>query len=240
MSSVTSARRLLAGWGQTSPTVAELVAATSESDVRATVADAGTRGVLARGLGRSYGDSAQNGGGTVLDMTGLSRILSIDTTTGEVTAEAGVSLDTLVRVLLPLGLFVPVLPGTRQVTLGGAIAADIHGKNHHVEGSFGNHVAAMDLLLADGSVRSLTPETEPELFWATVGGMGLTGVVLRATLVAEPVESAYFLVDTERTRDLDDLMARLQANDDEYTYSVAWIDLVARGASTGRAVLTRG
>ena len=240
MAPVTSARRLLAGWGQTSPTVAELVAATSESDVRATVEDAGPRGVLARGLGRSYGDSAQNGGGTVLDMTGLSRILSIDTTTGEVTAEAGVSLDTLVRVLLPLGLFVPVLPGTRQVTLGGAIAADIHGKNHHVEGSFGNHVAAMDLLLADGSVRSLTPQTEPELFWATVGGMGLTGVVLRATLVAKPVESAYFLVDTERTRDLDDLMARLQANDDEYTYSVAWIDLVARGASTGRAVLTRG
>ena len=240
MSSVTSARRLLAGWGQTSPTVAELVAATSESDVRATVAHAGTRGVLARGLGRSYGDSAQNGGGTVLDMTGLSRILSIDTTTGEVTAEAGVSLDTLVRVLLPLGLFVPVLPGTRQVTLGGAIAADIHGKNHHVEGSFGNHVSAMDLLLADGSVQTLTPQTEPELFWATVGGMGLTGVVLRATLVAKPVESAHFLVDTERTRDLDDLMARLQANDDEYTYSVAWIDLVARGASTGRAVLTRG
>jgi decaprenylphospho-beta-D-ribofuranose 2-oxidase len=233
-------RRSLAGWGRTSPSVANLVLAGGEVDVRSAVRDAGTRGVLARGLGRSYGDSAQNGGGTVVDMTGLARILSIDTTTGHVVTEAGVSLDTLVRVLLPLGLFVPVLPGTRQVTVGGAIAADIHGKNHHVKGSFGNHVAAMDLLLADGSVRTLTPHGAPELFWATVGGMGLTGIILRATVVATPVDSAYFVVDTERTRDLDHLMARLQADDDEYDYSVAWIDLVARGTAMGRSVLTRG
>ncbi|WP_245784967.1 FAD-binding oxidoreductase [Geodermatophilus amargosae] len=220
--------------------MANLVLASGEVDVRLAVRDAGTRGVLARGLGRSYGDSAQNGGGTVVDMSGLARILSVDTTTGHVVTEAGVSLDTLVRVLLPLGLLVPVLPGTRQVTVGGAIAADIHGKNHHVKGSFGNHVAAMDLLLADGSVRTLTPQGAPELFWATVGGMGLTGIILRATVVATPVDSAYFVVDTERTRDLDDLMARLQADDDEYDYSVAWIDLVARGAAMGRSVLTRG
>jgi decaprenylphospho-beta-D-ribofuranose 2-oxidase len=233
-------RRSLTGWGRASPSMANLVLASGEVDVRLAVRDAGTRGVLARGLGRSYGDSAQNGGGTVVDMTGLARILSVDTTTGHVVAEAGVSLDTLVRVLLSLGLLVPVLPGTRQVTVGGAIAADIHGKNHHVKGSFGNHVAAMDLLLADGSVRTLTPQGAPELFWATVGGMGLTGIILRATVVAIPVDSAYFVVDTERTRDLDDLMARLQADDDEYDYSVAWIDLVARGAVMGRSVLTRG
>jgi decaprenylphospho-beta-D-ribofuranose 2-oxidase len=233
-------RRSLTGWGRTSPSVADVVLPSGEADVLAAVRDAGPRGILARGLGRSYGDSAQNGGGTVVDMTGLARVLSIDTTTGHVIAEAGVSLDTLIRVLLPLGLFVPVLPGTRQVTVGGAIAADIHGKNHHIKGSFGNNVAAMDLLLADGSVQTLTPEGEPGLFWATVGGMGLTGVILRATVVATPVESAYFVVDTERTRDLDGLMARLQVDDDEYDYSVAWIDLVARGAATGRSVLTRG
>jgi decaprenylphospho-beta-D-ribofuranose 2-oxidase len=113
-------RRSLTGWGRASPSMANLVLASGEVDVRLAVRDAGTRGVLARGLGRSYGDSAQNGGGTVVDMTGLARILSVDTTTGHVVTEAGVSLDTLVRVLLSLGLLVPVLPGTRQVTVGGA------------------------------------------------------------------------------------------------------------------------
>jgi decaprenylphospho-beta-D-ribofuranose 2-oxidase len=230
----------LFGWGRTSPSVADVLPATTEADVVAAVTGAGPRGVLPRGLGRSYGDSAQNGGGTVLDMTTMARILDVDTATGLVTVEAGVSLDALVKHLLPVGLFVPVLPGTRQVTVGGAIGADIHGKNHHVKGSFGNHVVSLDLLTADGAVRTLTPETEPVLFWATVGGMGLTGVIVRATIRATPVETAYFAVDTERTRDLDDLMSRLEANDHEYTYSVAWIDLVARGASLGRAVLTRG
>jgi decaprenylphospho-beta-D-ribofuranose 2-oxidase len=240
MPTAQATRRSLYGWGRTSPSLADVVPPADDSDAISAVKGAGPRGVLARGLGRSYGDSAQNGGGTVLDMTSMARVLSIDTTSGLVQAEAGVSLDTLVKVLLPLGLFVPVLPGTRQVTVGGAIGADIHGKNHHVQGSFGNHVTSLDLLTADGSVRTLTPSTEPRLFWATVGGMGLTGVILRATIRTKPVESAFFAVDTERTRDLDDLMARLAANDDQYTYSVAWIDLVARGASTGRAVLTRG
>jgi decaprenylphospho-beta-D-ribofuranose 2-oxidase len=240
MSTAPALRRSLHGWGRTSASVATVRSATSEAEIAAAVAAAGPRGVLARGLGRSYGDSAQNGGGSVVDMTAMARILSIDSTSGLVAVEAGVSLDALVKVLLPLGLFVPVLPGTRQVTVGGAIGADIHGKNHHVKGSFGNHVVAMELLTADGTVRTLTPDTEPQLFWATVGGMGLTGVILRATIRATPVETAYFAVDTQRTRDLDDLMARLQADDDEYTYSVAWIDLVPRGASLGRAVLTRG
>lgn len=233
-------RRPLSGWGRTAPSTADLLPVADDAAVQQAVLGAGSRGVLARGLARSYGDSAQNGGGTVLDMTAADRVLSIDTATGLVTAEAGVSLDTLVRVLLPLGLFVPVLPGTRQVTLGGAVAADIHGKNHHVRGSFGNHVVSLDLVTADGAVRTLTPEGTPRLFWATVGGMGLTGVIVRVTLRAAAVETAYFTVDTERATDLDDLMGRLQADDDRYTYSVAWIDLVARGRSTGRAVLTRG
>ena len=144
------------------------------------------------------------------------------------------------QVLLPLGWFVPVSPGTRYVTVGGAIGADIHGKNHHASGSFSRHVRAIELLTGDGETRLVTPEDEPDLFWATAGGMGLTGVVLAATIQLLPVETSLMTVDTERATDLDDLMARLTADDHRYRYSVAWIDLLARGAKTGRAVLTRG
>src|SRR5450759_89520 len=232
------ARRELRGWGRTNPSVAMVHAASDDADLVRLVTAAGARGVLARGLGRSYGDAAQNGGGVVVDMTSRHRILSVDTVTALVEVEAGASLDQLMRQLLPLGLFVPVSPGTRQVTVGGAVAADIHGKNHHVDGSFGRHVVSMDLLCADGTIRTLTPESE--LFWATVGGMGLTGLVLRVTLRMKKVESAYCLVDTERCANLDDLLQRMAEGDHRYTYSVAWVDCLARGATLGRSVLTRG
>jgi decaprenylphospho-beta-D-ribofuranose 2-oxidase len=231
-------RTTLTGWGRTAPTAADVVAATDPAQLAEAVRAAGRRGVLARGLGRSYGDAAQNAGGTVLDMTRMNRIHRVDADAGLVEVDAGVSLNELMRRMLPFGLWVPVLPGTRQVTVGGAIAADVHGKNHHVAGSFGNHVRRMELLLADGTVRSLTPEDDE--FWATVGGMGLSGVILRATLALQHTESAYFVVDTERTADLDGLMSRLSTGDEDYPYSVAWFDSVAGGAALGRAVITRG
>ncbi len=171
-------------------------------------------------------------------MTGMDRVRTIDAEAGVVVCDAGVSLHRLMEVLLPLGWFVPVTPGTRYVTVGGAIGADIHGKNHHVSGSFARHVLAMDLLTADGTVRTVTPGTP--LFDATAGGMGLTGVILSATVQLQPVETSLMSVDTERATDLDDLMARLTATDHRYRYSVAWIDLLARGTSMGRSVLTRG
>ena len=231
-------RRSLAGWGRTNPSVASVRPAGDDAELARLVTEAGPRGVLARGLGRSYGDAAQNGGGVVVDMTARNGVLSVDIGTAQVEVEAGASLDKLMRLLLPMGLFVPVSPGTRHVTVGGAIAADIHGKNHHVDGSFGCHVLSMDLLCADGSIRRLTPESE--LFWATAGGMGLTGLVLRATLRMKRVESAYCLVDTDRCPDLDELLSRMAEGDHRYTYSVAWIDCLARGSSLGRSVLTRG
>ncbi|WP_329532725.1 FAD-binding oxidoreductase [Streptomyces sp. NBC_01450] len=226
------------GWGRTAPTTARLVHPRTYEEAAAAVRACGARGGIARGLGRAYGDAAQNAGGAVLDMTGLNRIHAIDAAGGTVLCDAGVSLHRLMEVLLPLGWFVPVTPGTRYVTVGGAIGADIHGKNHHVSGSFGRHVLSFELLTADGAIRTVRRDTP--LFDATTGGMGLTGVILTATVRLRPVATSLMSVDTERAADLDDLMARLTATDHRYGYSVAWIDLLARGRSTGRSVLTRG
>ncbi|MFF4184610.1 FAD-binding protein [Streptomyces sp. NPDC001691] len=228
----------VSGWGRTAPTTARVLRPRSYEEAAAAVRACGQRGTIARGLGRAYGDAAQNAGGTVLDLTGLDRVRSVDADAGVVVCDAGVSLHRLMEVLLPLGWFVPVTPGTRYVTVGGAIGADIHGKNHHVSGSFARHVRELELLTADGTVRTVTPGSE--LFDATAGGMGLTGVILRAAVQLLPVQTSLMAVDTERAADLDDLMDRLASGDHRYRYSVAWIDLLARGAGTGRSVLTRG
>ena len=240
----TSARRLT-GWGRTAPTVAEVL---STPDLKviakavARVADGGTRGVIARGLGRSYGDNAQNGGGLVIDMTPVRKIHSINADTQLADVDAGVNLDQLIRAALPFGLWVPVLPGTRQVTVGGAIACDIHGKNHHSAGSFGNYVRSMQLLTADGDVRHLSPEgTEAELFWATVGGNGLTGIILRATIAMTPTETAYFMADGDVTADLDETIAfHSDGSEANYTYSSAWFDTISPPPKLGRAAISRG
>src|SRR6478752_2886007 len=201
----TTSRRL-AGWGRTAPSVARVLSTPDQELIAKAVAraaDGGTRGVIARGLGRSYGDNAQNGGGLVVDMTALNRIHTIDGDTHLVDLDGGVSLDTLIKAALPFGLWVPVLPGTRQVTVGGAIACDIHGKNHHSAGSFGNHVRSMDLLTASGDIRRLTPDgPESELFWATVGGNGLTGIIMRATVEMTPTETEYLIADGDVTAKL--------------------------------------
>lgn len=214
------------------------MAINSLEDARNALATADSRGLIARGLGRSYGDAAQNAGGAILDMTSLNTILDVDESRRSVTVEAGVSIDQLMRHLLPFGLWLPVIPGTRQVTIGGAIAADVHGKNHHRSGSFGSHVTALELLTADGDVVTLTPNEDA--FWATVGGMGLTGIIVQATLDLTSVESSYFVVDTLKVDHLDDLLAALTTGDKDYEYSVAWFDTATRGNRLGRAVITRG
>jgi decaprenylphospho-beta-D-ribofuranose 2-oxidase len=234
-------RRVLSGWGRTAPSSSDVVRITDPDDVDALMAAAvaADRRVLARGLGRSYGDAAQCAGGVVLDATGLDRIMASDLDAGWVRVGAGISLDTLMKVLLPRGWFVPVSPGTRFVTVGGAIAADIHGKNHHGDGSFCRHVTRLSLATPTGR-HEVGPDSDPELFWATAGGMGLTGIVVDATLRLLPVETARMLVDTERSGDLDDCMAALSARDDDYRYTVAWVDSLARGRHLGRSVITRG
>jgi decaprenylphospho-beta-D-ribofuranose 2-oxidase len=211
----------------------------TEDELRRAVLDPPARGVVARGLGRSYGDAAQNAGGRVIDTTGVHR-LEIDHATGTVTAGAGVSIDALLRVLVPRGRFVPVTPGTRFVTVGGAVAADIHGKNHHHAGSWCQHVESLRLQLPSGEVVEVGPDRDPDLFWATAGGMGLTGVVLDATFRCPAVETSRLVVDTDRAADLDEAMRLMDQGDAGYDYSVAWIDLLATGAAMGRSVLTRG
>lgn len=235
-------RRTLTGWARTAPTVADVLSTPDLDVIVRAVTQAGERGVIARGLGRSYGDPAQNAGGLVVDMTALNRIHSIDAGSALVDVDAGVSLDQLMREALPHGLWVPVLPGTRQVTIGGAIANDIHGKNHHSAGSFGNHVVSLDLLTADGTTRKLTPDgPESELFWATVGGIGLTGIILRATVKMTKTETAYFKADLDRTANLDETLELVSdGSDDKYTYSSAWFDTISTGPKLGRAAFGRG
>ena len=230
-------RSVLTGWGATAPSAAQLQQPAMRRELLHAVDDLPPRGVVARGLGRSYGDAAQNAGGRVVETTLLSDI-DLDPATGIVTASAGTSLDTLMRVLVPRGFFVPVTPGTRYVTVGGAIAADIHGKNHHTKGSWCDHVLSFRLLVPSGEVLDVTPAGRPDLFWATAGGLGLTGIVLDATFRCPPVETSRLLVDTDRAANLDEIMALMRHDDTEY--SVAWIDLFTSGASMGRSVLTRG
>jgi len=236
----------LSGWGRTAWTVADVVHATEASDIREALTLSGPRGVIPRGLGRSYGAAAQNAGGLVVEVTskndaqGLDMVL--DPGTGILEVASSVSIDDVLRMCVPRGWFIPVTPGTRFVTIGGAIASDVHGKNHHFDGSFGQHVQSLSVMLSSGEIVELSPINNPEWFWATVGGMGLTGIILRATIAMLPIQSAHVKVETERLPHFDavcDAMASDGA-DDNYRYSVCWIDLLATGSSMGRGVLTRG
>ncbi|MFJ7527118.1 FAD-binding protein [Streptomyces griseus] len=228
----------LTGWGRTAPTTAVRFRPRTHEEAAAVVRGRGPRGVIARGLGRSPGDAAQNAGGSVLDLTGLARVGRVDAAAGVVRCDAGVSLERLLRVLLPLGWLPPVVPGTGRVTVGGAIGSDLTGLDHRRSGSFSRQVSALELLTADGEVRTVLPGTA--LFDATAGGLGLTGVILGATLRLRRVTTGLMSVSTERAGDLDDLLARFTAGGDRLPYASAWIDLTARGRATGRGILTRG
>ena len=237
-------KQRLSGWGRTAWTVSDTTHPVSESDLRDVISGVNERGVISRGLGRSYGAAAQNAGGQVLLMANspVGPAVSLDPISGLLTAPAGMSLDDVLKYSVPRGWFVPVTPGTRFVTVGGAIGSDIHGKNHHLDGSFGQHVVSLRLMLSSGETVTLSPQERPTWFWATVGGMGLTGVILEATIRMLPIETSRVRVETERLADFDAVVAAMSTDgdDDRYRYSVAWVDLVATGKSMGRGVLTRG
>lgn len=186
---------------------------------------------LATGLQRSYGDASLNTGGTLWDATGMDALQGFDEELGLLRCEAGVELGEIQRVFAPRGWMLPVTPGTQYVTVGGAIANDVHGKNHHVAGTFGRHVAEIELLRTDGEVIVCGPEERPEWFAATVGGLGLTGVILTATLRLERVENPYMDAESVPFQTLDEFFALSRESDEPYT--VSWIDITTDGGRRG-------
>ena len=207
------------------------------------VRDSGLGLRLARGLGRSYGDSCLNFGGSLIETIRLDRIHSFDRATGLIIADAGFSLHDLLTLCVrpnPDGSFwfPPVLPGTKFVTLGGAIANDVHGKNHHGFGTFGHHIAWLELLGSDGALLRCAPNENAALFRATIGGLGLTGYITRAALQLRRVESPLFDVEDIEMSDLDAFF-RLTEESAGYEYTVAWVDCLAEGAALGRGIFSR-
>jgi decaprenylphospho-beta-D-ribofuranose 2-oxidase len=198
--------------------------------------------VLTRGLGRSYGDASlpPPGARRVAATPLADRILSFDPAAGVLRAEAGFSLVALNRLFLPRGFYSPIVPGTQIITLGGMVAADVHGKNHHVAGTFGRHVRALRLRLADNRIVECGPEREPDLFRATLGGMGLTGHVLEVELVLERIPSPWMYTCTERVPDIDTYIRKLKESGKTFTHTMGWIDCLSRGRGMGRGLLMVG
>ncbi|MEO0401718.1 MAG: FAD-binding oxidoreductase, partial [Pseudomonadota bacterium] len=202
------------------------------------VAVAQDRSLTFFGQGRSYGDVALNDGGTVLRTHDLNRFIEADWTTGKIRAEAGMTTDQLLRASVPRGWFVPVTPGTKFVSLGGAVANDVHGKNHHAVGSFGAHVSALGLVRSDGEMMTLSREQNADLFGLTISGLGLTGFISWVELQLIPITSPFMAVENVKMKNLD-AFYELSAASENWPYCVAWVDCFATGASLGRGVFTR-
>jgi FAD/FMN-containing dehydrogenase len=230
----------LSGWGRFPVERSRVYRPESRRQLAAILESRAQPSFISYGLGRSYGDAPLNSRGGVICHTRLNRFLAFDAESGVLECEAGVSLAEILQYFLPRGFFLPVTPGTKFVTVGGAIAADVHGKNHHQDGAFGNFVLELKLLTANGDTLSCSASENPEVFWATLGGMGLTGVILSAQLRLRRVESAWVLVDYQKAVNLEDALGRMTESDIQYQYSVAWIDCLATGQHMGRALLMRG
>jgi FAD/FMN-containing dehydrogenase len=227
--------RKISDWGNYPVIEAEVGGFDTADELRSKLEKPGA--VIAFGNGRSYGDASLQD--TILLTRRFNKFLSFDETTGDLRCQAGVLLSEILEVFGPRGWFLPVTPGTKLVTVGGAIAADVHGKNHHIDGSFGAHIQSMDVMRNDGSVITCSPQENNDFFMITVGGMGLSGVILNATFRLRRIETAYIREETMRAANLDEIMDGFEASDD-WTYSVAWIDCLAKGDALGRSILMRG
>ncbi|MGH9959502.1 MAG: FAD-binding oxidoreductase, partial [Pyrinomonadaceae bacterium] len=228
--------QVISGWGRYPVTKAVLFRPEHLRDV--TFSNDST--LICRGEGRSYGDAAISSQGLVLVTGGLRRLCRFDASAGLLVAEAGMTISDILRTFVPHGWFPAVTPGTKQVSLGGAVAADVHGKNHHRDGSIGNHVSELEMILADGSRIHCGPNHNTDLFWATVGGMGLTGMITKVTVQLIPIETAYILAQHFKAPDLETAFRWLEDNEHDDQYTVAWIDCLSRGRSLGRSIVMRG
>jgi FAD/FMN-containing dehydrogenase len=234
---VKSNPQTISGWGNFPRQSCYLSSQRVEHEIRDALQANTFSHYIARGLGRAYGDSSLNEDQAVLLQTRRNRFLSFDEKTGILSCEAGASFEEILEHFLPQGWTLPTTPGTKYVTVGGAIAADVHGKNHHRDGSFGNYVTQFRLLTGTSEVLTCTPQEHADVFWATIGGMGLTGVILDAQIRLQPTASAYFHVDYRRTKNLEDTLQVFEQSDADYRYSVAWIDGLAHGKFLGRSVV---
>ena len=224
---------LLEGWGRFPRHETEVVSAPAPDVVGALQAE--RSGIVARGNGRAYGDAAI-GERTTLSARGLDRMRSFDPATGRLTVEAGVLLSDILETFVPRGFFPPVVPGTKFVTVGGMIAADVHGKNHHRDGGFSDHVEELKIVLPGGEVVACSRHERSDLFAATAGGMGLTGTIVEATFRLRPVETGWMRQLTTVAPDLDAAIEALRETA-QASYSVAWIDCLAKGAALGRSLV---
>lgn len=225
----------ISGWGRYPVQSCELERPERYAYLRPTAAS-----LITRGQGRSYGDAALNENGRVLLTERVNRLLEFDAEQGILHAEAGATLAEILEVIAPKGWFLPVTPGTKFVSLGGCVAADVHGKNHHHDSSFGDHVLGIELILADSSRVMCSPSENSDLFWATVGGMGLTGIIGEVTLKLIPIQSAYMKVQHHAACNLDQLFRLMQDAAMDDRYAVAWIDSMASGGQLGRGIAMCG
>lgn len=196
-----------------------------------------SEGFIPRGNGRCYGDASLSG--QTISTLKYDKILSFDTEKGIFECQSGLTLDRILEITVPKGWFLPVTPGTKFITVGGAVASDVHGKNHHVDGSFSNHVLEMDVLLSSGEILTCSAINNPDLFWATCGGMGLTGLITRVRFDLKKIETSYIRQKQVKAKNLDEVI-RLFEEYKDYTYSVAWIDCLKKGKHFGRSILILG
>lgn len=196
--------------------------------------------VLPYGLGRSYGDSCLNDAGVLLDITGMNRFIAFDRQAGLLRCEAGISLAEILDLIVPQGWFLPVTPGTKFVTIGGAIASDVHGKNHHCEGTFGRYVERFELLLSDGGRLICSEKENADLYRATIGGLGLTGLILWADIRLKPVQSPFIDLESIRFRDPGEFFRLSEESNEHFNYTVSWIDSTSGGSRLGRGIFMRG
>jgi FAD/FMN-containing dehydrogenase len=228
---------VLSGWGNIPHAKSNVAYPREEQEIKESLKN---DKLIPRGLGRGYADQSTNAGHSVLRLEKMNHFLSFDQQTGVLECQAGVSLEEIIDTFTPRGWFPMITPGTKFITIGGAIANDIHGKAHHADGSFVNCVYSFTILISDGRILKASRDENADLFWANFGGLGLLGVILTASIQLRKVETTYFKQKAVAAKNLDQMLAAIDASDKEYSSSVAWIDSLAKGKSLGRGVLTMG